>query len=424
MVLKHPLLIFLLASLAMMGALSIDAYLPALPTIAREFHCTLAAVQQTLTIYLVAYAGATLFQGTLSDSFGRRPVVLSSLLLYCVGTVGAGLAPDLGWLLFFRFSQGLSAGAGGVVGRAMVGDLFSGAEAQRAIAYISTIFGLAPAIAPILGGWLLAEWGWRAIFFAIALVTLTLWGMCLRWLPESLPRAERHPFHFQVIVRHYWEVGCHVRFLLRCFAVVLCFSGVLVYVASAPAYVLNILHLTVKDFGWLFLPMIGGMMTGSLLCSRLSHRVAPESTIRIGFAIMAVAALVDLVVAIYFVPRVPWAVMPKFFYGLGVSLATPAMVVRLLDTFPKVRGLSSALQTAAFMLVFSVGSGVICPLLFGSAARLAWGALGGLGLGAACWWLAGPTPKKEFVAKAVAPTRVCHNTLPGFNYPQDHDRRP
>ena len=390
---KHPILIPLLSVLAMMGALSIDAYLPALPTIAREFNCTLPAVQQTLTIYLVAYAVSTLFQGTLSDSFGRRPVILFSLLLYFASTVGAGTAPNLGWLLFFRLFQGLSAGAGGVVGRAMVGDLFSGARAQQALAYISMIFGLAPAIAPILGGWLLAAWGWRAIFFAIALVTISLWLLCLRWLPESLAREQRHPFHFKIILRHYWEVGCHVRFLLRCFAVVLCFSGVLIYVASAPAYVLNILHLTVRDFGWLFLPMIGGMMTGSFICGRLSHRVAARNTILLGFAIMTAAALVDLVTSLYFVPRVPWAVVPKFFYGLGVSIGTPAMVACLLDMFPKVRGLSSALQTAAFMVIFSLESGLVCPLLFGRAALLAWGALGGLGLGAACWWLSGPVPR-------------------------------
>ncbi len=153
---NHRLLVVILAALSMLGALSIDSYLPALPTIAHEFSATLPAVQQTLTVYLFAFDFMTLFYGTLSDSFGRRPVILGSLFLYVASSLGAAWSPTLGWLFFFRLVQGISAGAGGVVGRAMVGDMMSGAEAQRTMSYISLVFGLAPALAPILGGWLLA----------------------------------------------------------------------------------------------------------------------------------------------------------------------------------------------------------------------------------------------------------------------------
>src|SRR6201996_3104916 len=122
---KHRILVVILASLSMMMALSIDAYLPALPTIAREYTVTLPAVQQTLTIYLFALAFMTLFYGTLSDSFGRRSVILISLGFYLASSLGAAWSPTLGWLLFFRLLQGLSAGAGMVIGRAIVGDLMS-----------------------------------------------------------------------------------------------------------------------------------------------------------------------------------------------------------------------------------------------------------------------------------------------------------
>jgi len=128
---KHRLLVVILAALSMLGALSIDAYLPALPTIAHDYSSTLPAVQQTLTVYLFAFAFMTLFYGTLSDSFGRRPIILISLGFYLASSLGAAWAPTLGWLLFFRLFQGLSAGGGSVIGRAIVGDLFSGAEAQR-----------------------------------------------------------------------------------------------------------------------------------------------------------------------------------------------------------------------------------------------------------------------------------------------------
>src|SRR5476649_1576845 len=171
-------LIFVLAALSMLGALSIDAYLPALPSIAHGFSVSAPAVQQTLTVYLFAFAFMTLFYGTLSDSFGRRPVILVSLVLYLLSSIGAGCANSLAWLLIFRVLQGLSAGAGSVIGRAIVGDLLQGAEAQRALSYISVIFGLAPVIAPILGGWLLVLCGWRSIFIFIALFTLILLIVC------------------------------------------------------------------------------------------------------------------------------------------------------------------------------------------------------------------------------------------------------
>ncbi len=384
---KHRVLVVILASLSMMMALSIDAYLPAIPTIARDYAVTLPAVQQTLTIYLVALAFMTLFYGTLSDSFGRRPVILISLVFYFISSLGAAWAPTLGWLLFFRLLQGLSAGAGMVIGRAIVGDLMSGAEAQRTMAYISLVFGVAPALAPILGGWVLAGWGWRSIFYFIALFTFILLLACLRGLPESLVVKDRHPFHFNIIVRHYLEVGANARFMFRSLSIALSFIGIMLYVASAPVYLLTLLHLTVKDFGWLFVTFIAGMTVGSALSGNLSHRLKPNTIIRASFALMILSTVSSLIYTGFFQPRIPWAVIPHFFYGFGMSLGSPAMTVLTLEMFPKVKGLPSSLQGFVFMVCFALVSGVIAPLLFASAFHLAIGAAVGLGLSLLLWWL-------------------------------------
>jgi MFS transporter, DHA1 family, multidrug resistance protein len=384
---KHRILVVILASLSMMMALSIDAYLPALPTIARDYSVTLAAVQQTLTIYLFALAFMTLFYGTLSDSFGRRPVILISLGFYFVSSLGAAWAPTLGWLLFFRWLQGLSAGAGMVIGRAIVGDLMSGAEAQRTMSYISLVFGVAPALAPILGGWVLAGWGWRCIFYFIALFAFILMLACLRWLPESLAVKNRHPFHFNVIVGHYLEVGSDVRFMLRSLSIALSFIGIMLYVASAPAYLINLLHLSVKDFGWLFVTFIAGMTVGSAASGHLSHRLKPGVIIGAAYSLMGLSVLFSLIYTGFFVPRIPWAVMPHFFYGFGMSLGSPAMTVLTLEMFPKVKGLPSSLQGFVFMALFAFISGALAPLLFASAFHLAAGAAAGLGLSLLLWWL-------------------------------------
>ncbi len=383
----HRVLVVLLAALSMLGALCIDAYLPSLPTIAREFGASPAAAQQTMTVYLACFAFMMLFYGTLSDSFGRRPVLLASMWLYVAGAVGAVFAPSLGWLLFFRAVQGLSAGAGSTVGRAVVGDLLRGAEAQRTMAVISMVFGIAPAIAPIVGGWLEAASGWRAVFVFIALCGALLLAACLRWLPESLPAAERHPFRLSAILASYREVGTHARFLCKALGAAFGFSGVMLYVGSAPAFAMGILHLPVTAFAWLFVPLIGGMTLGSAGAAKLSHRVAPRAMIAAGFAVMAAGAAANVLYAWLCVSAVPWAVVPLFVYAFGMALGNPAMTLLALDFFPRIRGMAASLQGFTFMATFAVVSGVVCPLLFGSALHLALGLAGGLALSVAFWTL-------------------------------------
>jgi DHA1 family bicyclomycin/chloramphenicol resistance-like MFS transporter len=379
------LLVLILAVLSMLGALSIDAYLPALPAIGKEFAAGPAAVQQSLTIYVFAYAVMTLFYGTLSDSFGRRPVILGSLIVYLASSLGAAFAPSLAALMVFRLLQGLSAGAGTVVGRAMVGDLSSGPEAQRAMSYIAVVFGLAPALAPIIGGWLQATAGWRSIFFFIAGVTLALLIVCLVMLPESLPEEQRQAFHPGAILKRYWEVGGHRVFMLRGLSIAVGFAGVLLYVAAAPAFVLEILGLGVTQFGWLFLPLIGGMTVGSLLSGKLSHRVAAEKLIRAGFAVMIMAAAANVAYCAWGPVRIPWAVAPICLYGFGASLCAPAMTTITLEMIPEARGLAASLQTFLFMILFALTAGVAVPLLFDHPLKLAAASAGGAVFSVALW---------------------------------------
>jgi DHA1 family bicyclomycin/chloramphenicol resistance-like MFS transporter len=391
---KNRLLIPILAALSMMGALSIDAYLPAIPAIGHDFAASPAAVQQTLTVYLVAFAFMSLFYGTLSDSFGRRPVLLYSLACYFVSSIGAAFAPSLGWLLFFRMLQGFCAGSGSVIARAIVGDLFSGADAQKMMSYIFAVFGLAPAIAPILGGWILVEWGWRSIFFVIALFTFFLWLAIYFLLSESLKTENRHSFQFRDVVSRYIEVGSHARFMCRTVSAALSFFGIMLYVSSAPAYIINLLHLTEKDFGWLFVPFIGGMMIGSVASARLSHKIKPFTLIFAGNGLMALSVTASMIYSAFFVIEVPWAVIPHFFLGFGAAICNPAMTVITLEMFPNVKGLPSSMQGFTFMVIFSIISGCIVPLLFSSAFLLAVGSAIGLALSIFLWWV-GSIGEKE-----------------------------
>lgn len=380
-------LTFLLAGLAMVGPFAIDTYLPSFHSIAQEFAVSDVMVQQTLSAYLLAQAVMSLFYGTLSDSLGRRPVVLGALVLFVLASFGAALAPSFGWLLAYRVVQGLSAGAGMVVGQAIVRDQFHGAEAQRMIAGIMMVFGIAPAVAPVLGGYLNAHLGWRANFGFLTLFGVGLFFLCLRMLPESLAPQQRQPLHLGTIVRNYVRAVRHPKFLLGTLATGAAFVGFALYIASAANFVVEVLHLPETAFAWLFVPMISGMVLGSAISGRLAHRFSSATTIRLGQLMMVLAALANLAYTASFAPTVPWAVLPAMLYTFGVALSVPAMSVIVQGLFPTMRGLAASLQSFVQMMAFALVAGLLAPLLFGSAFKLALGMAGGVSLSLLFWRL-------------------------------------
>lgn len=367
---QHSLTL-MLAGLAMLGPFSIDTYLPSFAAIASEFGVAPALVQQTLSAYLLCFAGMMLFHGTLSDSFGRRPVILASLVVFTLASLGATLAPNLGWLIGFRALQGLSAGAGTVVGRAMIRDRVTGAHAQKMLSDVTVVFAVAPALAPILGGWLQVWFGWRSVFALLALIGLLLGAVCWRALPESLPGGQRQAFHLRAILRNYWTALRHPHFLLLVFAMAFASIGFFVYIASAPHFVPDVLRLKETGFGWLFIPMIGGMVTGATFAGRLAHRWKPERLVRTGYLLMAGAAVINLGYNLPFPAQVPWAVLPLGIYTLGLSLASPSITVMALNVFPAMRGLAASLQAFVQTFLFALVAALVAPLVGGSALRLA-----------------------------------------------------
>lgn len=380
-------LTLMLAGLAMLGPFSIDTYLPAFEMIAADFGVTDVLMQHTLSIYLLSFAVMSLFWGTLSDSFGRRPVIIVSLVLFGIGSLGSALAPSYGWLLFFRGLQGSSAGAGRVIGQALVRDCYHGPEAQRLFANIAMVFSVAPAIAPIVGGYLGTTIGWRSIFVMLALFTLVLLLAGRNGLPETLPPARRQPLQLVPILRNYLRALRNVQFLFAIMAVGFAFSGFGLYIASAAKFIMGILSLPETAFGWLFVPFIGGMVCGSMLSSRFAARVDPALLIRVGMAVLSAGALLNVGYNAFYTAEVPWAVIPIFVYGLGMSMALPGMTVVTLNTFPSMRGLASSVQSTVQMLIFAMVSGFVAPFLYHSALALAAGMVGSAVLCTGCWWM-------------------------------------
>ena len=383
------LLTVILALLGMVGALAIDTYLPSIPAIGREFAVGPLAVQQTLSVFLFTFAFMMLFYGTLSDSFGRRPVILVALTVYTLSSLGAAFAPTFGWLLVCRALQGLAAGAGSVIGQAIVQDRFSHdqSHAQRIMSHIMMVFGLAPAIAPILGGWLHVTFGWRSTFIFLAVFGALLIALVYRMLPESLPREQRHAFHGVAIARNYLKVLKNPQFLLLSLSVGMAFGGLSLYIGSAANFILEILQLPETAFGWLFVPLISGMVIGSAWGGKKADKIKPARMVWLGFGVMALASVLNVSYNALFVADIPWAVLPLMIYTFGLAVAMPAIQVGALALFPANRGLASSMLSFIQMMAFALVSGLLAPVLFDSALKLAWGVMAGLVASFLCWRL-------------------------------------
>ncbi|MCL2524993.1 MAG: multidrug effflux MFS transporter [Betaproteobacteria bacterium] len=371
----------LLAALAALGPFSIDAYLPSFPDIADKLGASQLQVQQTLSAYLSAFAVMTLWHGAISDRFGRRRVILVALALFALASVGCAAAGSIGQLWFWRAMQGVTAGAGIVIGRAIVRDLFDGAAAQRLMAQITMMFALAPALAPLIGGWLQALFGWRMVFVFLALMTAALWLACWRRLPETLPPERRQSLQPAYLARAYWQVLSSPAFLLACAALSLNFAGFFIYVLAAPVFLMRHLGLPETAFLWLFGPAMCGLLCGSWLSSRLAGKLSPAKTIALGYALMAIAAALNLAINLTLPPGLPWSVTPLLVYTTGMALTMPCLTLLALDPFPAQRGLAASCQTFLQSVFNSLAAALVVPLLWGATLHLALGMSGLMLLG-------------------------------------------
>lgn len=376
----------LLAGLSALGPFSIDTYLPSFHAIGEQLQATPLEVQQTLSAYLLPFALMTLWHGALADAFGRRRVILVTLACFALASLGCAFATRIEHLWLLRGLQGITAGAGIVISRAIVRDLFDGPPAQRLMSHITMMFAFAPAIAPLIGGQLQALFGWRSVFVFLALMTAALALVCWRLLPETLPPERRQSLRPGYLARTYRKVLTSPRFLLACGALACNFAGFFLYVLSAPMFLMTHLGIAETGFLWLFGPTMCGLLTGSWLSGRLAGRLSRQRTIRLGYGVMGAAALANLAINLLLPPGLPWSVLPLPLYTLGMSLAMPCLTLYALDPFPEQRGLAASCQTFLQSAFNGVAAGLIAPALWGSTLGLALGMAGLMALGGLSAW--------------------------------------
>lgn len=379
-------LTWLLGSYTMLGPFSISTYMPFFPMLMVSLGATQLELQQTLSAYLAAFGLMMLLHGPLSDAFGRRPVILTGLAVYFVASIGGALASSLGLLIFFRTFQGLSVGAGSVVGRVVIRDRLEGPAAQKLLAQVSMIFGLAPAIAPVFGGWLQNWFPWQSVFIFMAIFSGLQLVASYFSLPETLPREQRTSMRPAALLRSYTTVLRSKPFWLLTLALSCNFIGFFLYVSAAPIFVVQYLGLSKAEFGWLFIPATSGIIFGAYLSGKLAKRFTPLTTVSYGYLIMAGATVLNVVYNTFLPPVLPWIILPVALYTVGMSFVTPTITLLTLDLFPSARGMAASLQGFVQTMVMTLVSGLVAPLVADSGLAMALTVLCFLGAGCLAWF--------------------------------------
>jgi DHA1 family bicyclomycin/chloramphenicol resistance-like MFS transporter len=288
----------------------------------------------------------------------------------------------------FRILQGVSAGAGAVIGRAIIRDAYDGHIASKLLSLVTMIFSIAPAIAPILGGWIVKLRDWRSIFLFLFVFTVILLWICYRKLPETLPPERRHPFHPRHLAHSYHAVFRSPLFHLKAGAVAFNFAGLFLYIAAAPVFLTKRLGLGPDQFGWQFIPCVGGIFLGALFANRLAGKMPIPRQVLIGYFFLIGSALCNVGYHLYFPPALPWSVAPLFFYTFGMSIVAPGATLLVLDLFPRIRGIVASCQSFTLTMLAAAVSAVIAPFLSQSVLWLAEGQLAFTLMGLIFWLLA------------------------------------
>ncbi|MGN6147369.1 MAG: multidrug effflux MFS transporter [Rhizomicrobium sp.] len=336
-------LIVVLGALTAFGALSIDMYLPALPSIARDFHVPIGSAEHTLASFFLGFAAGQAFFGPLADRFGRKPPLYAGLFLYLLMCAACALSTSVEMLMVARFFQAVGACAGGVVARACVRDLFGPTETPRIFAYMMLVLGVAPLVAPFLGGYFLIWASWRAIFwFQFVFGGLVAIAVAIR-LPETHGGAHRalHPF---VIFADYARITGDRRFIAYALSAAVSNGSLYAYLTGSAHVFIDIFHVAPQNFGWFFGINAIGLIGTAQIAARLVHGRLPEAIMLKGQLAHVVAGI--LLIAVYFT-------------GIGGVLGLGAS----LFVFLSFNGAINPMGTGAAMRHYGVNAGMASALL-------------------------------------------------------------
>ncbi len=372
----------ILGALTAMGPLAIDMYLPALPSIARDLHTTAAAVQVSLAVYFAGIAIGQAFYGPMSDRVGRKPALYLGLAVFIVASVGCARAGGVRELIAFRFLQALGGCAPLVVPRAVVRDYFDERGSVRMLSMLILVMGLAPILAPLVGGQLLLYFGWRSIFVLLAAYGTVWLAVVVFLLPESLPPERRRRQPLAAVLATYGRLLADRPYLGHVLAGGLIFSGLLAYISGSPFVFIEVFGVPPERFGLYFGANAIGLIAASQVNRWLAARVRPQRIVAVVLPVAMTAGVVLLVAAVTGVGGFAGILIPLFLFVACHGFTMPNTTALAMAPHGQHAGSASALLGTLQFVLGAVAGALVGAFANGTAVPLA-AVIAGCGI-AAC----------------------------------------
>ncbi|MBD0785464.1 Bcr/CflA family multidrug efflux MFS transporter [Vibrio sp. Y2-5] len=359
-----------LGAIGALTPLAIDMYLPAMPAIAKDLGVSAGAVQITLTAYTAGFAIGQLLHGPLADSFGRRPVMLVGIALFAIASIVSATTNGIDALTYIRTAQGFAGAAAAVVIQAVVRDLYDREDFARAMSFVTLVITLAPLAAPMIGGHLAVWFGWRSIFWVLAIFAFVVIVMVLWKIPETLSAENRQPLHFRSTIRNYVQL-CRAGFAMGLiFSGAFSFAGMFAFLTAGSFVYIDLYGVSPSEFGYLFGLNIVAMIAMTSLNGRFVKKVGSHAMLRFGLFIQLMAGFglfLSWLMGWGLWGTVPFVVM---FVGTISTIGSNSMAL-LLSRYPRMAGTASSLAgTLRFgtgsvvgAIVASMPSGVAWPMI-------------------------------------------------------------
>lgn len=341
----------LLAAAVALGPLATDMYLPALPQIGSDFATGTSQVQLTLSLYMAGFAIAQLVCGPLADRFGRKPIMIGGFVVFAAASVGCALASNIETLILCRFLQALGGSAGPVLGRAAIRDIYTPREAAKIMALLASIMALAPAVAPTLGGLMVAGLGWHSIFLVLAGYSLIMAVVVTFGIPEPMRPEYRQPLKLRSLLRNYRAIATDVSFLGYTLTNALLFSGLFAFLSGSSFVLIDFLEVPPQKFGLYFTGIVVGYVAGNLAAIRLGSRLVPDQILVRGLFIAVAAGGLMAALALAGVFSVWAVILPQALFMAGTGMVMPQTMAGAMANFPRMAGSASALFGFAQMAV-------------------------------------------------------------------------
>lgn len=334
-----------------LGQVAMDVYLPSMPSMVHDLHADSHSVQMTMNIFLFGYAGSQLFYGALADCYGRRPVILGGLSIFCIASLMIVLMNSIQEIILFRLLQGIGVGAASTLSRTILRDVFAGQRLATMSAYMGIAWSIVPLIAPVMGGYIQHYLGWRYNFLLISLIGIIMLLLTLLRLEESLPKSSQRSLQWMVLIQDYRHILSSANFIFHMFLLIIMYSTMVAFNLIAPFLFQVQLKFTPAHYGWIILLIAAGNILGSTVNARLVQVMSLSMAIWCGLACYLFWAIILFAFALGHHLSMWTLMIPNFLIFFASGIVYPCATAASLLPFSDRAGSAGALY--GFIVIVS-----------------------------------------------------------------------